>query len=293
MAAFLLPASVAGLCVMAANCTPRDDLSAFAAGTRPTPALPREPAGQGPVALPAPGAPAIGEEQGAPAETAETTSSDAPARATDLAGADDPSGGELPPASAAPPPSDRGDSPDDGEQGGTLPEEGAPAAEAPGISPTPPSLVPTPAPQQFRFARLVADSDFAAGPLTSIAEFDVLGADAQPLDRDGWLATADSAEPTFVGGAPAALAIDGQTASMWHTPWFQVLPPPHPHFLQVDMGRAQTVSGFRYLSRQDGALDGRVAAYRFFVSADGVDWGEPVVAGTLVNTDQPQDVSIR
>ena len=42
-----------------------------------------------------------------------------------------------------------------------------------------PPLVP--APPQFRFVRLIADSDVTGGPLTSVAEFDVLGSSGQPL----------------------------------------------------------------------------------------------------------------
>jgi F5/8 type C domain len=222
-------------------------------------------------------------------------SSDTPAPATVLAGSGDSGGGETAASGAPPAASDPGGAaiPDAGI--GTAPPELPPPAESPGTQPTvpPPPETPPPAPEQFRFVRLVADSDVTAGPLTSVAEFDVLGADGQPLDHSGWIASADSAEPTFVGGAPAAMAIDGQPATMWHTAWFQVVPPPHPHFLQVDLGQPQTLRGFRYLARQDGAPEGRIAAYRFFVSADGVDWGEARVTGTLANTDQPQDVSIR
>jgi hypothetical protein len=53
------------------------------------------------------------------------------------------------------------------------------------------------------------------------------------------------------------------------------------------------VSGFRYLGRQDGSLDGRVAAYRFFVSVDGEQWGEPVAAGTLADSAEEQEVQLR
>jgi hypothetical protein len=149
-----------------------------------------------------------------------------------------------------------------------------------------------PAPRQFRFVRLSADSEFNGGPLTAAAELEVFGADGEVLDRTGWVATADSAEPAFFGGAPAALAIDGQPTSIWHTAWFQLAaPPPHPHFLQLDMGQPRSVTGFRYLARQDASV-GRIADYRFFVSNDGVEWGEPVLAGRLQDTALPQDVRL-
>lgn len=291
---------------MVANCTPRDDLSAFSSGTQTTDPRPLEPAGEG-SGLPEasePGPPAATEEAPAAAETPEIPNSETPAAPTELAGGGGGTGGAEPPAAA---PDPGGDSAQPEGTGATEmspaaepssppppPASTPPAATPPGATPPdpPPAATPEPAAQQFRFVRLVADSDVTAGPLTSIAEFDVLGADGQPLDHSGWVATADSVEQVFVGGAPAAFAIDGQPTTMWHTPWFQVTPPPHPHYLQVDMGRPRTLSGFRYLGRQDGMLDGRVAAYRFFVSVDGVDWGAARATGTLANTDQPQDVPV-
>jgi hypothetical protein len=295
VAAVLLPASMlravaAGLGAIAVSCTPRDDLSAYSAGRQATAAHPLDPVGPGPALAPGTGnlvpaatPPAAPEDEAAGPETAEATNSEAPP--TDLVSGGDPGGGE---SSATGNPRARGGA------GGDVSDEGAAPAMPPSAASrdSPPAAPPATPPPSFRFVRLVADSDVTGGPLTSIAEFDVLGADGQPLDRRSWIATADSAEPTYVGGAPAPLAIDGQPGTMWHTPWFQVVPPPHPHFLQVDMGQAHTLSGFRYLARQDGALDGRVAAYRFFVSADGVDWGQPRAAGTLANSDQPQVVSV-
>jgi hypothetical protein len=156
----------------------------------------------------------------------------------------------------------------------------------------PPDPPDAPEVPQFRFVRLVADSDLAAGPLTSVAEFNVLDAEGVPLDRTGWAVTADSEESVYVGGAQAEYAIDGLPATMWHTPWFDVEPPPHPHFLEVDMGQAHSVAGFRYLPRQDGSVDGSIASYRFFVSTDGVEWGEPVASGTFPLSDDEQEVRL-
>ncbi len=176
-----------------------------------------------------------------------------------------------------------GGAPNSGGMGVGVPVEEPPAEEEPPSEPAPPS--------QFRFVRFMADSDVTLGPLTSVAEFNVLGDLGEPIDRSMWIAEADSEELVFPGGvALASLAIDGASASMWHTAWFEVVPPPHPHFLQIDMGQAHEISGFRYLARQDAALDGRVADYRFFVSVDGVDWGQPVSTGTLLNVDTEQEI---
>ena len=290
LAVLLGPACLAGLGAAALSCTPRDDLSSFSSGnraeTRPLAPAATDPPGQQDSA---PGAamtgemPAADETQAQPGGAA--PSSDESAPASGLADNAEMTGTAAP-ATSDPAPSDP-DSDGNVATGAEAPAAGEPPPAEP--QPVPP---PPPAPQQFRFVRLVADSDVTQGPLTSIAELDVLGSNGQALAHTGWVATADSSESVYVGGAPPAMAIDGMGTTMWHTPWFQVVPPPHPHFLQLDLGKAQTLSGFRYLARQDGSPDGRIAAYRFFVSADGVEWGEPVVAGILADTDQPQEVRI-
>jgi F5/8 type C domain-containing protein len=137
-----------------------------------------------------------------------------------------------------------------------------------------------PTPALARFVRLVADADVSDTPYTSVAELNVLDASGALLDRTGWVATADSAEADYVGGAPAPLAIDGDPSSMWHTPWSNpAVQPAHPHFLQVDLGAAKVVGGFRYLPRQDQNTNGSITDYRLFLSEDGVEWGEPVAEG--------------
>jgi hypothetical protein len=173
-----------------------------------------------------------------------------------------------------------------GEGGGPAGSAGTPTSVDP--DPDPPNMQPEI--PEFRFVRLVADSDLSAGPLTSVAEFNVLDAEGAPIDRAEWVVTADSEETVYVGGAQAEYAIDGLPTTMWHTPWFEVEPPPHPHFLEIDMAQAHSVGGFRYLPRQDGSVDGSIAGYRFFVSTDGVEWGEPVASGTFPSSAGEQEV---
>jgi F5/8 type C domain len=267
-----------------ASCTPRADLDAYSAGAEATDGAALQPEGEG---ASNPASPAVTP----PTDPAATSSDQPPATASDpdemAANAD----GQTQPGGLA-----GGSAPEESSTTGSEPTGGTPPAEEPGATepepPVPPTTPPPSARPQFRFVRLVADTEIVDGPLTSIAEFGVLGPDGQPLARDGWVATADAAEATFVGGAPAAMAIDGDAATMWHTPWFQVVPPPHPHYLQVDLGQPRPIAGFRYLARQDGQVYGRIGAYRFFVSVDGVEWGEPVVAGRLADSALSQDVSL-
>jgi hypothetical protein len=263
------------------NCMPREDVDGYSAGLR-TDAPGLQPS------APAPESPAA--ELAPPAEPSQTSDnpSEPPEIAAPSEGAPQPSGlapGEMQaaPAAAEPP-----TAPETPEPGATPPAE--PPSEPPPDPET--EQPPSAAPPTFRFVRLIADSDITLGPLTSIAELGVLGSDGQPLAREGWLASADSAEQVWVGGAPASMAIDGDAATMWHTPWFEVEPPPHPHFLVIDLGGPRQVGGFRYQARQDGVLYGSVAQFRFFVSVDGVDWGDPVAAGTLADSAFPQDVRL-
>lgn len=276
------------------SCLPQQELSAYSEGMEASgaPALdPAESAGEQPAGetLGSSGpAPAAADTPAEPGDTPANT--DGPAQPDLLVQAEEPAPEVGTPAemtNAPPEPDPAVPPPASGEAPVTMSPD---VASEPPIAPVP--LVGDSVPVQFRFVRLVADSEFNGGPLSAAAEFDVFGADGQVLDRTGWVASADSAEPLFVGGAPAALAIDGQAASVWHTAWFQLAaPPPHPHFLQVDLGQPRNVTGFRYLARQDASV-GRVADYRFFVSEDGVSWNEPIAAGRLQDSALPQDVRI-
>ena len=63
-----------------------------------------------------------------------------------------------------------------------------------------------------------------------------------------------------------------------------------PHEIQIDLGANYTLTGFKYLPRQD-RVNGRIANYKFYVSGDGVKWGTAVAAGRLPNTSAEQTVS--
>ena len=89
----------------------------------------------------------------------------------------------------------------------------------------------------------------------------------------------DSQELIGENGA-AINAFDGNPATIWHTEW-KLKQPPLPHEIQIDLGAVYTLNGFRYLPRQGGGVNGTIAQYNFYVSADGVNWGSPVTQGTL------------
>ncbi len=127
-----------------------------------------------------------------------------------------------------------------------------------------------------RYVRLESLSEINGQPWASMAEFNLLDDNGNTLPRAGWVASADSAELAGENGA-AANALDGNAATIWHTQW-QAANPPHPHWFRVDMGGTARLGGFRYLPRSGGG-NGTMALFRFYVSSDGVNWGEPVATG--------------
>ena len=112
--------------------------------------------------------------------------------------------------------------------------------------------------------------------------------DASPrfmaMDRKGWkVVRADSEEKGEKEG-PAALLLDGDKSTIWHTE-YKERRPGYPHEVVVDMGRDTTSSGFYYTpraNRGNGTIDG----FEFFVSRDGSDWGKAVAIGSFSEFDQ-------
>ncbi|WP_165349641.1 discoidin domain-containing protein [Methylibium sp. Pch-M] len=134
----------------------------------------------------------------------------------------------------------------------------------------------TSGPISVRYVRLEEVTEINGGAWASMAEFNLLDTNGATISRTGWTVSADSQE-TQGENAPAANAIDGNTATFWHTQWSGANPPP-PHTFTVNLGAVRNVGGFKYLPRQSGA-NGTIAQFRFYVSADGINWGVPVATG--------------
>jgi lysophospholipase L1-like esterase len=98
-------------------------------------------------------------------------------------------------------------------------------------------------------------------------------------------------EELLVGENSAAVhAFDGNVNTFWHTKWVGGSPPA-PHEIQIDLGAVYNMSGFRYLPRQDGGVNGKIGRYAFYVSTDGINWGNPVVGGTFANDATEKEIS--
>ncbi len=98
---------------------------------------------------------------------------------------------------------------------------------------------------------------------------------------------ADSEAP----GYEAHLAIDGDPATMWHTPWGGEAPG-FPHEIVIGFEKVVTIRGFRYLPRQDMS-NGRVATFELFLSTDGKWWGSPAATGRFENDTRERFVQFK
>ncbi len=94
-----------------------------------------------------------------------------------------------------------------------------------------------------------------------------------------------SSEETVSESAPARNALDGDPNTFWHTHWVDggATDTPYPHEIQLDMGVGSVLSGFSYLPRQTGNLQGRIAKYEIYVSNSTSNWGTAVATGTFAN----------
>jgi len=119
------------------------------------------------------------------------------------------------------------------------------------------------APARGRFFCLESLNAHDGRSFAAVAELDLLDADGKPINHDGWtIAYVDSEERAGEDGS-AENAIDGQTANFWHTEW-SAAQPNHPHQLVLNLGKSQSISGFRYVPRQSEG-GGRIKDYRIYV----------------------------
>jgi beta-galactosidase len=119
------------------------------------------------------------------------------------------------------------------------------------------------APATGKYFCLESLDAFDGKPYAAIAELDLLDANGNTISHNGWtVAYVDSEERNAEDGA-AENAIDGQTANYWHTEWKNARPD-YPHYLILNLGKPQTISGLRYVPRQGGET-GRIKDYRILV----------------------------
>jgi phospholipase C len=90
-------------------------------------------------------------------------------------------------------------------------------------------------------------------------------------------------EETAGEDGKGANAVDGDPNTFWHTQW-QDANPECPHEIIIKLTPPATIQGFTYLPRQDDSENGTIRDYEFYVSNDGVDFGQPVQKGSFENS---------
>ena len=102
------------------------------------------------------------------------------------------------------------------------------------------------------------------------------------IAQAAWSVNYVSSEENQGEAGYARNAFDGDPTTFWHSQWY-----PNsvalPHEIIIDLGASYDVSGFSYLPRQDGSVNGTIADYEFYVSSSPEDWGTPVQTGTFAN----------
>ena len=118
-----------------------------------------------------------------------------------------------------------------------------------------------------RYFCFEALSSFDGKPSAAIAEMDILDAKGQPISHQNWTIAYVSSEELIKENGSAENAIDGQTFNFWHSEWSNQQPA-FPHYLVIDLGKEETVTGFRYVPHADSKSPGRIKEYQIFVEND-------------------------
>lgn len=106
----------------------------------------------------------------------------------------------------------------------------------------------------------VIDSEWGQSDVASIAEFELLDEKGASISHDAWKFVSVSSEESEREDGVAENAIDGQIANFWHSRWSRDKAGP-PHYLVIDLGSAEKISGFRYTPRQN-SRSGHVKNWR-------------------------------
>jgi alpha-glucosidase len=146
------------------------------------------------------------------------------------------------------------------------------------------------APKSGRFIKLKALSEVNGEAWTSVAEITVVEADAKAATQPTLKVVKVDSEETAGEDGKGANAVDGDTATFWHTQW-QDESPAHPHEIIIELTPPAALKGFTYLPRQDDVENGTIKDYEFYVSDDGKEFGQPLKKGTFESGKEKKTVT--
>lgn len=113
-------------------------------------------------------------------------------------------------------------------------------------------------------------SDFQ--PLESLPIQMIKELSKPPSPLDSAMVISSDSERT---GYEAALVLDDDPHTFWHTPWEEEVPG-YPHELIIDFGKILSIEGCLLTPRQDGNTGGFISRAAVYLSVDGRVWGNPV-----------------
>lgn len=100
-------------------------------------------------------------------------------------------------------------------------------------------------------------------PLTTLTELELIGADGKVIPVTKWkIVYADSEEVTS-GNFTADKVFDKQESTYWQTQSVGAKPA-HPHHFVIDLGKVESIKGFRYLHRFDNKPQGMIKDYKVY-----------------------------
>lgn len=101
-------------------------------------------------------------------------------------------------------------------------------------------------------------------PLTTLAELELIGSDGKIIPVTKWkIVYADSEEVTS-GNCTADKIFDKQESTFWQTQSVGAKPA-HSHQIVIDLGKTESIKGFRYLHRFESNSEGMIKDYRVFL----------------------------
>ena len=117
------------------------------------------------------------------------------------------------------------------------------------------------APVSGRYLALQALSTHAGKDEVCVAEIYARGADGQRLSREPWTVKYANSEELQRGNYGAEKTFDLQESTYWRT----AKRSPLPHFMVIDLGSVQQLSGFEYLPRAEEGAPGSIKDYKIYV----------------------------
>lgn len=122
-----------------------------------------------------------------------------------------------------------------------------------------------------------------SGQYAACAEFNLLDAAGNALDRSNWTIVSCSSQEQRGEDAQIEKMLDGNNSTIWHSEW-KVVQSTLPQYFVIDLGEEKTVGGFTLLGRQSGDA-GFVNAYSVYMMNENPvidpETGVTISSGTL------------